>query len=240
MKLITLLAGSTAVLALNPSCAPGGNFDLSHWSLQEPVGSGSSSSPRQIPSSRLQGCSGYQDEWFFTAADDGGAMAMKVPTRSQCVTTPNSQHCRSELREQNPATWDPRAATNRLFAEVRAVRNDGEVCVGQIHIDDAVSHKPVAELYLDHAGNLNLGVQQCRTCSQKRTPVTRLPGGGGARFTYEIRYEKGKLAVAINGGALKEFTTYDLDSPRSYFKAGNYNQGTGPTEVHFYQLKVSH
>ncbi|EGX96057.1 Alginate lyase 2 [Cordyceps militaris CM01] len=233
MKL-TVALYAAAVAALNPSCAPGGNFDLSHWSLQEPVGD---SSPRQIPSSQLQHCDGYHDAYFFTAAD--GSMAMKVPSRDQCVTTPNSQHCRSELREQSPATWDPKAATNRLFAEVQAIRNDGEVCVGQIHIYDAISHKPVAELYLNAKGELNLGVQQCRTCSQKRSPVTKL-GSGKERFTYEIRYEKGKLSVAINGGGFKEFTTYDLDSPKSYFKAGNYNQGTGPTEVHFYQLKVSH
>lgn len=233
MKLTTALFATTAA-ALNPSCAPGGNFDLSHWSLQEPVGNGS---PRQIPSSKLQSCSGYKDEWFFTGSD--GAMVMKVPERNQCVTTPNSQHCRSELREQNPAAWDPKAPTNRLFGDVQVTTNNGEVCVGQIHIDDSISHKPVAELYLNSKGELNLGVQTCRTCSQKRSPVTKL-SSGKARFTYEIRYEKGKLSVGINGGAQKEFGTYDLNSPKSYFKAGNYNQGTGATEVHFYQLKVSH
>ncbi|KAJ6785605.1 hypothetical protein PWT90_00477 [Aphanocladium album] len=237
MKFTTaLLASGTAVTALNPSCAPGGNFDLSHWSLQEPVGDGS---PRQIPSSKLQSCSGYKDEWFSTSSSDG-AMVLKVPERNKCVTTPNSQHCRSELREQNPSAWDPKAATNRLFGDVQVIKSSGgEICVGQIHIDDSISHKPVAELYLNSKGELNLGVQTCRTCGQKRSPVTKL-GSGTQRFTYEIRYEKGKLSVGINGGAQKEFGTYDLNSPRSYFKAGNYNQGTGATEVHFYQLKVSH
>lgn len=235
MRFITTTLLATAATALNPSCAPGGNFDLSHWSLQEPVGD--DGSPRQIPSSKLQSCSGYTDAYFLTGSD--GAMVMKVPPRNECVTTPNSQHCRSELREQSPSSWDPKARTNRLFAEVQVVKNAGEVCVGQIHIDDAISHKPVAELYLNSKGELNLGVNTCRTCSQKRSPVAKL-GSGAARFTYEIRYEGGKLSVGINGGAQKEFDTFQLDSPKSYFKAGNYNQGTGATEAHFYQLKVSH
>src|SRR6266536_5801934 len=103
--------------ALNPSCAPGGNFDMSHWNLQLPIGS--SGSPTTISSASLQGCSGYQDpghHYFFTESGDG-ALVMKVPgspSSSGCVTTPNSLHCRTELREVNPSSWDPNASTNRL------------------------------------------------------------------------------------------------------------------------------
>lgn len=230
----TLIASVCAVAALNPSCAPGGNFDLSKWSLQEPVGS--ADNPRSIPSSSLQGCKGFKDQWFYTGPD--GSMILKVPERSQCVTTPHSPHCRSELHEEGP-TWDPKAAKNRLFADVHVTKNADEVCVGQIHIDGAISVKPVAELYLNSQGQLSLGVQTCTTCTQKRSPVGSV-GSGNARFTYEIRYEGGKLSVGINGGAQKTYSTYNLNSPRSYFKAGNYNQGSGATEMHIYQLQVTH
>ena len=43
----------------SPSVAPGGNFNLSVWQLQEPVGS--PGSPTTISSSRLQGPNGFQD-----------------------------------------------------------------------------------------------------------------------------------------------------------------------------------
>ncbi|KAJ2978634.1 hypothetical protein NQ176_g3707 [Zarea fungicola] len=196
----TLLASvGTTVTALNPSCAPGGNFDLSKWSLQEPV-AGSDGQPRSISSSQLQGCNGYKDQWFSTGSD--GSMVLKVPERSQCVTTPNSQHCRSELHETG-ATWDPKAAKNRLFAEVQVTKNAGEVCVGQIHIDGSKSTKPVAELYLNSSGQLNLGVNTCLTCSQKRSPVGSV-GSGNARFTYEIRYEGGKLSVGHQWRSAKD------------------------------------
>src|SRR6266550_3181194 len=67
----------TITLALNPSCAPGGNFDLSYWDLQLP--SGTTGHPTTISSSSLQGCNGYQnDRYFFTDSGDG-TLVMKVP-----------------------------------------------------------------------------------------------------------------------------------------------------------------
>lgn len=229
-----VLASAAVGSALDPNCAPGGNFDLSKFTLQEPVGDGS---PRQIPASKLAGCKGYQDEWFATSKSDG-SMTMKVPAINDCVTTTNSKHCRSELRENG--SWDPHSSANRLFAEVQVTKNEGEVCVGQIHVDDSVSHKPVAELYLNSKGELNLGVQLCpgNDCTQQRAPVGKV--GANSRFTYEIRYENNKLSVNINNQGAKDFDTHKLNGPKSYFKAGNYNQGDNPSEVHFYQLRVSH
>ncbi|RFU27668.1 hypothetical protein B7463_g8675, partial [Scytalidium lignicola] len=80
--------------ALNPACAPGGNFDLSPWELQLPIG----------------------HQYFFTESSDA-VLVMKVPgspDSTGCVTTPNSLHCRTELREINPSSWNPNQATNRL------------------------------------------------------------------------------------------------------------------------------
>ncbi|KAF7557988.1 hypothetical protein G7Z17_g226 [Cylindrodendrum hubeiense] len=235
-----LLLGSMPVIAaLDSSCAPGGNFDLSKWKLQMPTGS--EGSPDTISSSELQGCSGYKDsEYFYTNGDDG-SLVMKVPggpDTSDCVTTPNSKHCRTELREDDPSSWSPLSSYNRLFADLVVTENDGSVCIGQIHIDDSISSKPVAELYYSSSGALAMGVQTCRTCSQQRADIGNV--AKGERFTYEIRYENGELSVSINGDAFKTLDTFELDSPDSYFKAGNYNQGDGPTEVHFFTIRVSH
>ncbi|KAJ6439382.1 Alginate lyase 2 [Purpureocillium lavendulum] len=234
--MLSLLA--TLGAALDPNCAPGGNFDLSKWTLQLPTGS--PGKPDSIPGSQLQGCNGYHSDVFLT--DKGtGAMVMKVsgsPSSTGCVTTPNSKHCRTELRESNPRSFDPTKSVNRLAADVKVTKHGGEICIGQIHIDDSISTKPVAELYYNSKGDLNMGVQQCRTCTQKRTYIDNVPSG--QRLTYEIRYEGGKLSVNINGKGFKTLSTYDLNNPKSYFKAGNYNQGEGATEIQFFSLKTTH
>src|SRR3954465_13175031 len=103
--------------AANPALAPGGNFDLSVWQLQEPVGS--PGSPTTISSSRLQGSNGFQDSYFYTDKTDG-AMTFWAPEKG--VTTPNSNYARSELREMNAngsaADW-ALAGTHRLSATLR-------------------------------------------------------------------------------------------------------------------------
>ncbi len=111
-----VLTGLLAIAAaLTPSCSPGGNFDMSKWSLQLPTGS--QGAVTTIQASQLQGCSGFQDfNYFFTESGDG-ALVMKVPgspASSGCVTTPNALHCRTELRETNPSSWDPNGPVNRM------------------------------------------------------------------------------------------------------------------------------
>ncbi|OAR00215.1 hypothetical protein LLEC1_03167 [Akanthomyces lecanii] len=237
-----LLSSISLSTALNPNCAPGGNFDLSHWKLQLPIGK--PNHPDEISADRLGGCSGYTNAKYFSTDASDGSLVLTVPgdkTNSDCVSTEHSDHCRCELRESTPSSWDPRADRNRLFGELKVTRNDGEICIGQIHVDDdGVSHKPVAELYYNAAGDLKMGVQLCaqNDCKQQRVDVDRVPRG--QRFTYEIRYERNVLSVSINGKAFQKLDTHKLNGPKSYFKAGNYNQQSRPTEVHFYQIKVSH
>lgn len=150
-----------AAAALNPKCAPGGNFDLSVWDLQLPIGS--KGSPTTISSSSLEGCSGYQNSLYFFTESGDGALVMKVPgspSSSGCVTTPNSKHCRTELRETNPSSWDPNAATNRLTATLAVVEPDNSshgTVIGQVHIEDSVSSKLVCELYYSSAGVIIMG-----------------------------------------------------------------------------------
>ena len=230
---------------LNPSCAPGGNFDMSHWELQLPIGS--AGSPTTISTASLEGCSGYQDpshQYFFTESGDG-ALVMKVPgspSSSGCVTTTNSLHCRTELREANPASWSPNSATNRLSVTLAVPLPDDSnygTVIGQVHIDDSVSTKPVCELYYNSSGVLTMGVEQTRAGGDSIfTEIGTVPVG--QTFSYEIQYENGVLSVSINGGVAKVLSTYSLDAPASYFKAGNYNQGNSPSDVHFFAISVAH
>ncbi|OAQ59929.1 alginate lyase 2 [Pochonia chlamydosporia 170] len=234
ISLLFTNAGAVPATQETRATCGSGNLDLSKWKLQLPTGS--TGHPDTISSSDL--CNGYSSQYFYMQGD---ALVMKVPggpSSGKCVTTPNSQHCRTELRENKPASWDPKGKTNRLIGDLKVTQNDGEICIGQIHIDDSISSKPVAELYYNSAGALAVGVNTCRTCSQKRTSIGNVPKG--QRFTYEIRYEGNKLSVSINGGAFKTLSTYDLNAPKSYFKAGNYNQHDVPTTVQFYKIQTSH
>lgn len=158
------------------------------------------------------------------------------------MTTKNSLHCRTELRESNPLSWDPKAATNRLKATLVVVKADDSArgtVVGQIHIDDKISSKPVCELYYNSKGLITMGVEKTRAGGASiYTEIATVPVGTG--FSYEISYEKNVLGVSVNGGAVKTLSTSDLDAPLSYFKAGNYNQGDSPSEVHFFSLDVTH
>jgi hypothetical protein len=227
--------------SLNPSCAPGGNFDLSPWTLQLPIGS--TGNPTQISASTLEGCSGWQNfSYFFTESGDG-ALVMKVPgspASSGCVTTPNSQHCRTELAENN--SWSPNGATNVLSATLAVTVPDNSgygTVIGQVHIDSSVSTKPVCELYYNKAGTLTMGVEQTRSGGNEVfTVVGNVPVG--TTFSYKISYQSNVLSVSINGGAAKTLSTYSLDAPLSYFKAGNYNQGSDASDVHFFAISIAH
>ncbi|KAF2396892.1 polysaccharide lyase family 7 protein [Trichodelitschia bisporula] len=250
LKLLALLPLLSAVSSFpllapraNPSCAPGGNINLSPWTLQLPIGS--PGSPQQIPGSQLAGCSGYQDpghKYFYTNPSSG-ALVTKVPgspASSGCVTTPNSQHCRTELREAR--SWDPKAGTNKLTATLTVVKADNSghgTVVGQIHIDDSVSSKPVCELFVNSAGVVAMGVEQTRAGGNMIVTTVGSVDLGGS-WSYAISYANGVLTVSVNGGATKTLSTYSLDSPKSYFKAGNYNQGSSASEVHFTSINISH
>ncbi len=244
LSLFLLIRLASQAAALNPNCAPGGNFDLSKWKLQLPIGS--PGNPTTVSSSSLQGCSGYSNSnYFFTESADC-ALVMKVPgspSSSGCVTTPNSKHCRTELCEANPSNWDPNASRNRLSATLAVTQpDDGShgTVIGQIHVDDSVSSKPVCELYFSSSGVINMGVEQTRSGGNSviYTTIGKVPVG--TVLSYEIRYEKNVLSVSINGGAAKTLSTFSLNATPSYFKVGDYNQGNSPSDVHFFAITVSH
>lgn len=240
-----VLLSTTPSFGLNPSLPPGENFDLSNFTLQLPTGS--TGDPTEISQPALKT---YQDsgrKYFFTESGDG-AMVMKVygsPSSSGCVTTPNSTHCRTELRENG--SWSPTAATNRLQATVVVTEIDNSsVVIGQIHMDDSVSTKPVVELYYESNGDIKAGVEMNRDGSGGEVMTTVGHEPIGTQFAYEIEFYGGQLKVAV-GSSLStlsgHFTTLsqnNLNNPSSYFKAGCYDQGTGVADVHFLTLSIQH
>ncbi len=224
-------SGSNLIVT-NP---PGSNFDLSIWELQLPTGS--PGSPTTISNFALEG--GYQDKYFYTSKVDG-SLQMNDPGTG-CVTTPHSAHCRTELRETNssgsPASWSP-SGTNKLDATVVVEDAGQSVVVGQVHLSDSVSTKPVVELYYDSNGSIDAGVETGPTAdaTQVRTHIGNIPLGWP--FSDEINYTANVLSISLNGGAPVTLNTLGVGGLPSYFKVGNYGQNPILSVVGFYSIKV--
>jgi chitinase len=227
--------------AADPRVAPGGNFDLSIWQLQEPVGSGS---PTTISSSRLQGPSGYKDSYFYT--DPDGAMTFWAPEKG--VTTPNAKYARSELREVNrdgsAAQWSP-SGTHRMSATLRVASVTSHVCVGQIHLGaGGSSTKPLLELYYDSNGDIVLGTENSPSGGQTKHTVGHV--SIGETWSYTIGVSGGNtIDLTVNGSTTHYPIPSSFEPYKLYFKAGSYNQSssdstTNGARVAFYGLTVSH
>ncbi|MDX6355196.1 MAG: hypothetical protein QOF98_2099 [Streptomyces sp.] len=236
-----LLAGNAQ--AASPSVAPGGNFNLSVWELQEPVGS--PGSPTTISSSRLQGSNGYQDSYFYTDTRDG-AMTFWDPESG--VTTPNSSYPRSELREMNSsgsaADW-ALSGTHTLSATLRVVSVTSNVCVGQIHLGTGgTSTKPLIELYYHSNGDIIAGTENSPTGGQTTHTVGHV--SIGKTWSYVISVTGGNtINVTVNGSVTHYTIPSSFNPYHQYFKAGAYNQTassstTNGAKVAFYGLTVAH
>lgn len=234
----------TAVLALNPSCAPGGNFNFTVWSLQLPTGS--SGSIDTIKSKALQGCSGYTGPTFFTDKTNGELIltAPGNPDLTGCATTSGSVHCRTELREVDPKSgqntdWAP-TGTNTLTVSLKVVKaDDGShgTAIGQVFASEA--SKPLAEMYYSTKGDIVVGVKSSPDDDQVVTKLGNVPVG--TYFTYVMSYSNNVLSISINGKKTT-LSTFDWDSPNCYFKSGNYNQAKTAitSEVHIQSIAVVH
>jgi alginate lyase len=241
-----LLAGQAAMAApaLNTGVAPGGNFTLSVWELQEPTGS--PGSPTTISPSRLKGASGYQDKYFYTDSSDG-SMTFWDPENG--VHTPNSNYSRSELREMNSngsaASWGL-PGTHKLSATVKITKVPSSVCVGQIHASEGSgTTKPLIELYYHSNGDIVAGIENGPGGGQ--TPHTVGHVSLNTKWSYVISVTGGNtINIQINGGSTQKFAIPSgWNGYPQYFKAGDYNQtassdGSKGATVHFYALTVSH
>ncbi|PKW11761.1 Alginate lyase [Streptomyces sp. 1222.5] len=235
--------GTGGADAADPHVAPGGNFDLSVWQLQEPVGS--PGRPTTVPSSRLQGPNGYQDAYFYTDTRDG-AMTFWAPEKG--VTTPNSNYARSELREMNrdgsAADW-ALAGSHRMSATLRVVSVTKNVCVGQIHLGSGGSStKPLLELYYHANGDIVLGTENSPSGGQ--TPHTVGHVSVGKTWNYTIAVSGGDTVdLTVNGTTTHYGIPSSFKPYKQYFKAGSYNQSSSDSttkgaRVAFYGLTVSH
>ena len=230
---------------LDPTLPPGGNFDLSLWELQLPVGS--PGMPTTILPAQLSGPKGYSDQYFFTDMTDG-SMSFWDPESG--VTTPNSNYPRSELREMTatgtPANWAT-TGTHTLTATVKATQIPDHVAVGQIHLGTGTpaSTKPLLELFYFKDGSISLYIEQTPAGgNEKPNPVGNV--ALGTKWTYVLGLSGNTISITINGGAVQTFpmsSTFDQEG--MYFKAGDYDQSVGsdPTigaKVQFYALKIFH
>jgi hypothetical protein len=242
LALALLSSPASAAPALNPGSAPGGNFNLSVWELQEPVGS--PGSPTTISSSRLQGANGYQDKYFYTNKTDG---SMDFWDPENGVTTPNSNYARSELREMTAggsmAAWSL-PGTHTLSASVKVTKVPDHVCVGQVHATDPRTTKPLAELYFHSSGLIQLGIENGPSGGQTPHTVGSVPLG--QQFSYVIQITGGNtISVTINGSKHSFPIPSSWKGYNQYFKAGDYDQSSGSSStvgasVQFYALTVQH
>ena len=242
---VALLAGvgtAGAAPALNPGVAPGGNFNLSVWELQEPTGS--PGSPTTITASRLEGSNGYQDSYFYTNKSDG---SMEFWDPENGVTTPNSNYSRSELREMNSdgssAAWSL-PGTHTLSATVKVTKVPDHVCVGQVHATDPRTTKPLAELYYHSNGQIAVGIENSPSGGQTAHTVGSVPLG--QQFSYVIQITGGNtISVTINATKHSFAIPSSRNGYQQYFKAGDYDQSSGSSStvgatVQFYALSVRH
>jgi hypothetical protein len=233
---------------LNPKVAPGGNFDLSVWELQEPVGS--PGNPTTIPPAALEGPNGFHDAYFFTDTTDG-AITFWDPENG--VTTANSSYPRSELREMNAdgseANWAI-AGTNTLSATLEVSQVPDHVCVGQIHIGTALdaglaaSTKPLLELYYYASGAIELGIEDGPTGSQTTHAITSVPLGTKFRYVLQLT-GTGTITLVIDGTTSTFTMPSSFNGYGQYFKAGDYDQTVGSdatvgATVKFYALQITH
>ncbi|GHJ43086.1 hypothetical protein Cs7R123_04280 [Catellatospora sp. TT07R-123] len=231
------------VTGLNPNVSPGGNFDLSVWSLQLPIGS--PGSPTTIPPAQLKGPTGYANPTYFWTDKNDGSMTFWDPEAG--VTTPNSNYARTELREMNPngsaADW-ALTGTHRLSARLRVVSVTKNVCVGQVHLGSGgTSTKPLLELYYAPNGNITLGTENSPDGGQTLHPVGNVPLG--TQWSYVIAISGGSINLTINGSTTSYPIPSSFNQYHQYFKAGDYNQSSSTStsngaKVKFYALSVTH
>lgn len=239
-------------MTLNPSVAPGGNFDLSNWKITLPVDANGGISGTAF---EVKDLSTYQNsKYFYTAAD--GAMTFVAAVDG--ATTSGSSYARSELREMNGtanAAWNLQTggfmgATLEVDAAPNREGMGGRIIVGQIHGQDDELVRLYWEngkLYFanDHAGSSNAETKFYFVNASGQQPSVSLD----ERFSYTINAKGETLEVTIfaDGQIYKSVSTINSvwQSDKFYFKAGAYlganeTNGTGYGQTSFYALSFNH
>jgi Alginate lyase len=228
---------------LNPGLPPGGNFDLSHWMLEEPTGA-------TISPAKLEGPSGFQDTYFFTNAIDG-SMSFWDPENGS--TTPNSNYPRSELRELSAQGTDANwavAGSHTLSATLKVTQVPDHVCVGQIHVGTGTpsTTKPLLELFYYANGDIVMAIEDSPSGNQTPHQVGKVPLGTPWSYVIGLtgNASGNTVSLVLGGGSPQTWAMPSgFDQENMYFKAGDYDQSAGSSgtvgaKVQFYALGVVH
>ena len=222
---------------LSTSKPPGGNFNLSGFTLQLPTGS--SGNVDTISGSQLAG--GFTKSPYFYTDSADGAMVMADPATGW--TTSGSLHPRVELREN--AIW-PTSGTNVMTNTVAVTKVPSHTTIGQIFQGTGPS-KPLCELQVTSSGVVQLLLESTNQGGSS-TMNTIASVGLGTKFTYSLQLSGKTITVKV-GSTTKTFTMPSSFVGESfYFKAGDYDQSavsgtpssTASTIVKFYALSISH
>jgi hypothetical protein len=227
---------------LDPTVAPGGNFDLSIWTLQLPI-LDSNGNIMQVYASQLEGPNGFQDQYFYTNTTTG-AMEFWVPENG--AHTANSSYPRSELREAQPGGDWFLPGTHTMTATVVVNDTVGTVTIGQIHLGTQgtpSSTKPLLELQCTTSGNIQLFLETSPSGGGASHFITNVPLGH--KFDYMIKLVGNTITIMANGVTQTFAMDSSYNSEDFYFKAGAYLQTTGSSSslgahVSFYALRVVH
>lgn len=238
-----LLVGLASSVSLRQDCDPGGNFDLRNWKLEL-----NTNGNQAIEGDTLygDGCNGYHDAYFDTDSTTG-AMVMKVPQEDKGLCTPYSgkdnvgvsHHCRTELKEVGPSSWDWNASLNRLKVQMEVVTGKCSIGIGQI--GPATCDQEACGfmlLYWRSNGTIDVSIHD-----EGHTYVGELSQPHD-KFTYELRFENGKMTARINEESAVEISLSSSikgDLGNVFFKFGNYLQCENhDSEVHVYDMSVQH
>jgi len=226
--------------ALNPAVAPGGNFDLSIWSLQLPTGPGTSATT--VPPARLMGAGGFTDSNYFFTDKTDGAMTFMDP--GQGSTTSGSTHCRTELREMTPGglaaawSWD---STNIMTITGEVVQlgggPGGHVTLGQVF--NSTDGIPLCEFeYYADVNGFKILYEEAKGAGSSIDLNT--PCALNAKYAFSLSLSSGILSVSINGSQVYSKTP-SFSAKQFYFKCGCYDQTAiagAPSVVPYTSVKV--
>ena len=233
--------------ALNPAVAPGGNFDLSIWSLQMPTGP--VTSPTTVPPALLMGASGFMDSNYFYTDKTDGAMTFMDP--EQGSATSGSAHCRTELREMTPtgaaAAWSWNG-TNIMTITGEVVQvgggSGGHVSLGQVY--NSTDEIPLCEFeYYADVNGFKILYEEAKGAGSSIN--LNIPCALNAKYAFSLSLSGGILGVSINGNQVYSKMP-GFSAKQFYFKCGCYDQTAiagAPstalyTSVKVYSLTVQH
>ena len=214
-------SGGTSSAGGMAGLGAGGPIDYSIWTLQLPIGSGTS--PTTISSAQL--LVGYSDPYFYLAAD-GGQTFMDPATGT---TTSGSQHCRSEMREAvaggAQAAWSS-SGINTMTVSGKVLKvgggSAGDVTVGQVF--NGTDSIPLCELsYSNSLGGFAMLYEEAKGGGKKTDLKT--PVAPGTRYGFTLALSGGVLTVSINGKQVHSQTpSAGTLAKKFYFKFGAYDQ----------------